>query len=458
MKLKQLVVCLIFIVQSTIGLSQNVSGRLPQLASQEIRLIRFVGLQTEVLSTTRIDEQGYFSLDYTNKDEGMGYLISADNKPFIVILSGEDVVIHGHSLLETGTLKVIKGLQNQQFGKYATEQPKREQALNAWLYLKQMYQNDDLFAGHKSSQKSILTEINRLQNEEKKYLASLSSESYVKWFLPVRKVVSMTATIVQYRPEEFQSTLNFYRQLDYSDSKLYHSGLYKEVIENHFLMLENSGKPLDTVFNEMNHSIDLVIASLMHDQKKLNEVTDFLFDFLERRSLFQSSEYLALKMLNEKGCSLNENLTSQLEIYRAMKKGNVAKDIVFNSTFKNNGLQNFSKLTDIQSPYYLIVFGASWCPKCNEELPELSKFYSEWKKKGVEVVFIALDDDRKSYEEFIKPLDFPCYTDLQKWESPIAKDYYVFGTPTMFLLDKNLTILLRPNSVKHADAWIQSFE
>jgi thiol-disulfide isomerase/thioredoxin len=141
-----------------------------------------------------------------------------------------------------------------------------------------------------------------------------------------------------------------------------------------------------------------------------------------------------------------------------MKKGNVAKDIVFNSTFKNNGLQNFSKLTDIQSPYYLIVFGASWCPKCNEELPELSKVYSEWKKKGVEVVFIALDDDRKSYEEFIKPLDFPCYTDLQKWESPIAKDYYVFGTPTMFLLDKNLTILLRPNSVKHADAWIQSFE
>lgn len=456
--MKQLVVCLIFIVQSTIGLSQSISGRLSQLTYQEISLVRFVGLQTEVLATTRIDEQGYFSLPCSCMEKGVGFLVSADNSPFFVILSGEEIVIDGSSLVETSNLKVVKGSQNQQFEKYATEQPKREQALNAWLYLKQMYQNDDLFAGHKSPQKAILTEINRLQNEEKEYLASLPAESYVKWFLPVRKIVSMTATIVQYRPEEFENTLSFYRQLDYSDSRLYHSGLFKDVIENHFLMLENSGKPLDTIFNEMNHSIDLMIASLMHDQKKLNEVTDFLFDLLERRSLFQSSEYLALKMLNEKGCSLNADLTSQLEIYRAMKKGNIAKDIVFNSTYKNNGLQNFSKLTDIQSPYYLVVFGASWCPKCNEELPELSKFYSEWKKKGVEVVFIALDDDSKSYEEFIKSLDFPCYTDLQKWESPIAKDYYVFGTPTMFLLDKNLTILLRPNSVKHADAWIQSFE
>jgi thiol-disulfide isomerase/thioredoxin len=456
--LKRFFVGIFLLFQSVIGHSQQISGKLPQLASQEIRLERFVGLQTEVLATTQIDAQGNFTLSYTQKEQGLGFLISADNKPFFVLLTGEDIVIKGNSLIEIDSLKVLKGIQNQQFEKFATEQPIREQAMNAWLYLKKMYQKESLFTVQKVSKQAISNEITRLQNEEKHYIASLSSSSYVKWFLPTRKLVSMTATIVQYRPEEFQSTLNFYRQLDYSDAKLYHSGLYKEAIENHFLMIENSGKPLDSVFIEMNRSIDLMIASLMKDPKKLNEATDFLFDFLEKRSLFQSSEYLALKMLNEKGCLLDNKLTNQLEIYRAMKKGNFAKEIEFKSNYKNSKLLPFSKLTDIKSSYYLIVFGASWCPKCNEELPALLKKYSEWKKKGVEVIFIALEEDKKSYEDFSKSFDFPSYTDFLKWESPIVKDYYVFGTPTMFLLNQDRKIILRPNSVNHADAWIKTIE
>tara|TARA_B110000091_G_C13787117_1_gene463839 strand:+ start:1339 stop:1731 length:393 start_codon:yes stop_codon:yes gene_type:complete len=39
----------------------------------------------------------------------------------------------------------------------------------------------------------------------------------------------------------------------------------------------------------------------------------------------------------------------------------------------------------------------------------------------------------------------------------IAKEYYVSGTPTMFLLDNNRKILLRPNSVKQMDAWVDLY-
>ena len=43
---------------------------------------------------------------------------------------------------------------------------------------------------------------------------------------------------------------------------------------------------------------------------------------------------------------------------------------------------------------------------------------------------------------------------LKKWGGQIVKDYYVFGTPTMFLLDEKRKILLRPNSLKQMDAWV----
>jgi hypothetical protein len=36
----------------------------------------------------------------------------------------------------------------------------------------------------------------------------------------------------------------------------------------------------------------------------------------------------------------------------------------------------------------------------------------------------------------------------------VAQDYYVFGTPTFYLLDNKREILLRPTSINQIDAWV----
>jgi thiol-disulfide isomerase/thioredoxin len=105
----------------------------------------------------------------------------------------------------------------------------------------------------------------------------------------------------------------------------------------------------------------------------------------------------------------------------------------------------------------VVVFGASWCPKCTEELPEIVKLYAKWKAQGVEVVFVSLDEDKEAYKNFIKYFPFISTCDYKKWDSKIVKDYYVFGTPTMFLLDNKREIILRPNSVKQMDSWVDLF-
>jgi hypothetical protein len=42
--------------------------------------------------------------------------------------------------------------------------------------------------------------------------------------------------------------------------------------------------------------------------------------------------------------------------------------------------------------------------------------------------------------------------DYQKWDGQIVNDYYVFSTPTMYLLNSEREIVLRPNSIKQMDA------
>jgi thiol-disulfide isomerase/thioredoxin len=268
--------------------------------------------------------------------------------------------------------------------------------------------------------------------------------------------VSSASIIAQYRPKEIPSTISAFRALDYTDQRLYKSGLFKEAIESHFWLLENSGKPLEFVFKEMQLSIDVMLVNLVNDDKKLNEVTSYLFKLLEQHSLFSVSEYLALKVLNLKSCSVDGDLARQLESYRAMKKGNIAPDIAFQefSYIKGVKQNQLNRLSQIQTPYTLVVFGASWCPKCTEELPTLIQNYSKWKSLGIEVVYVSLDTDTATYDQAVKSYPFFAYCDYKKWESTPVKEYYVFSTTTFNLLNQQREIILRPNTISEMGAWV----
>lgn len=443
-----------FIFFTTTLMGQSIEGNLSKLIHKKIKLEGFNGFQSYLISETSTDENGNFKLTYSKIDYGVGYLIAEENKPLLVILNGENIEIIVESLGLNEIIKIKNGQENLYFEQYAKEHPRREQALSAWNYLEKIYTSDSLFSMQQKTINAILEEKQRIKNEDKIFLSSLPSDSYVKWFLPTRKLVSSVSTIAQYRPEEIPETIETFRNLDYTDPRLYKSGLFKDAIDSHFWLLENSGKPLDNVFKEMKISVDAMMIKLVTNEKIFNEVTDYLFDLLEKHSLFQASEYLALKVLNEGNCTINSDLANQLETYRAMKKGNIAPDIVFTKSNFNNLAKIVSKLSDVKSKYTVLVFGASWCPKCKEELPEIVKLYSKWKSKGVEVVFIALEEDRNAFTNFAKALPFISYSDNKKWESKIVKDYYVFSTPTMFLLDNKREIVLRPKSAKQMDAWV----
>jgi len=451
---------LLLVILVSVCDAQTVSGRLSGHAGQNIRLEGFNGLKTYTISTTQADGNGNFKLSYSENDYGVAYLMSSDNKPLFILLPGEDVEIAGEALATRESVKTIKGAENKYFERYSREQPRREQALSAWTYLEKMYGTDTLFSRHKNPSKAVQEEKKRLQKEDQNFLETLPAGSYVKWFLPIRKLVSSVAIVAQYRTEEISATIGAFRNLDYTDKRLYKSGLFKDAIESQFWLLENCGKPLDSVNVEMRISIDAMMSNLVKDEKRLNEVTDFLFDLLEKHSLFQASEYLALKVLNEVKCTVNQDLAKQLETYRAMKKGNTAPDIIFPADFRApaySGSTLPSKLSELSSRFTVVVFGASWCPKCSEELPAIATKYAKWKQHGLEVVFVSLDDSKESYQNFVRDFPFISVCDFRKWDSNIVKEYYVFGTPTMYLLDGKREIILRPNSVNQMDSWVDWF-
>lgn len=87
----------------------------------------------------------------------------------------------------------------------------------------------------------------------------------------------------------------------------------------------------------------------------------------------------------------------------------------------------------------------------------MAGLYETWRKNGVEVVLVSLDEDKQTFKGFVKDFPFISISDYQKWDSPIVQAWHVFATPTMYLLDNRQEILLRPNSVRQMNAWVDWF-
>ncbi len=443
---------------STVAYSQEtITGTFPALANQQVKLVGFKGFATYTIDNAKANELGVFALTFAQNDHGMAYLAAEDDKAFIVILApGENLVLKGETLANSQSVTITSGRQNQLFEQYAGEHPRREQALRAWDYLERIYQQDSLFAIHEKPKNAILEEKQRIKEEDEAFLESLDPQTYVSWFLPARKLVSSVSTIAQYRTAEIPGAIAAFREIDYTDPRLYKSGLLRETIDAHYWLIENSGRPLDSVFIEMNISIDYMIDNLASDEKKFNEISQYLFNQLEQRSLFGASEYLALKILNGVSCTVDDNFANQLESYRAMKVGNIAPDIVFDGDVFQSGqsVATPARLSQVDAPYIVVVFGSSWCPMCPQELSAIKRMYDKWKKHGVEVVYVSLDENPNEFARSTSSYPFISFGDYKGWETSSAKDYHVFATPTMFLLGQNREILLRPHSVRQLDAWV----
>ena len=209
---------------------------------------------------------------------------------------------------------------------------------------------------------------------------------------------------------------------------------------------------------ELNSSVDIILDGVNKNEKLYNDLTKYLFQYFEKYSLFTASEYIALKALSQKEVILNNALVNKLESYRKMRIGNMAPNFELVGDVLKNGVavKNTVRLSDINTKYKIVIFGGSWCNQCRSEMIQLLPRYNNWKSKGLEVVFISLDTDKKEFENFTAPFPFYSACDYKKWETQAAKDYYVSSSPTIFLLDSNNKIILRPPTVASLDSWLDS--
>jgi len=99
----------------------------------------------------------------------------------------------------------------------------------------------------------------------------------------------------------------------------------------------------------------------------------------------------------------------------------------------NGKLQGFDQY---KGKYLLVDFWASWCGPCRAAVPKVKDLYAKYKDKGLDVVSISIDDNKKAWEKAMEEEGMP----WQQWLSPdknkTMQTFLFSGIPTIYIVDK----------------------
>lgn len=117
-----------------------------------------------------------------------------------------------------------------------------------------------------------------------------------------------------------------------------------------------------------------------------------------------------------------------------------------NFTLENTKSESVS-LMDIaqKNKYTLIHFWASWDNKSLMQIKDLRQLYKRFKKDGLEIVSVSLDDSKTAWKNTIsvEKMNWVNLSDLKRWSSVIVKLFDLTHIPQNILIDSKGNIIAK---------------
>lgn len=456
-EIKYLILFLVILVNPLKTKSQSIAGSCNGFSNQTIYLYNSFGFNDNLISSVNIDDEGNFVLNFDENHYGGAYLTVNNIDKINLILDNENIVLSIENIQDPSTVNIIDGEKSKRLFEFNKISIKTQLVYGALNYLLNIYSKDDFWT-NESKSNWILEELINVEAKKISFYDRIKEDHELFVLLNYIDLIQSSPIIVNYNPELIDETINQYRNIDYSLNSTWNSGWYKSLIENQIEIILNSGFEFETIQIELQKSIDYLISNLQKDENKLNETAIFLFDFFSNRNYYDELEYLINSLSNLKNYSIDEQLNNNFELYSKLKTGAFAPNIVFDNKYVFSNENKISDLKQLQSELILLVFGSSKCYNCIQEIPLIQDIYTNFKdSKKLEIVLISLDENEHDFKHFTENFSFISVCSFEKYSSQAVKDYNIQHTPSFYLLNKDLKILLKPSSSKHLENWLYKY-
>ena len=303
-----------------------------------------------------------------------------------------------------------------------------------------------------------LTKV-KLSQIQKEYLyfVSITSQSNPKSFV-ARYIKSAQLHVLEAEIPVDQH-LNYLKShtldnLNFSDDALIYSDAFTNKTIEYLSYYRNPQLPMALLEKEFEIAVDSILNKAKVNDIVYKHIIEYLLDGFKKFGFDNVINYIIDNYVIADDICLDEKLETALE-----RRINQNKDFKTGFAVPDFSLPDLSgseiQLSKITTEKTLIIFYASWCPHCKILLPQIFELYKKQNVKNIEVVAISIDTVKSEWQSFVNNnnLTWINVCDLKGWDSKAALDYYIYATPTMFLIDKNRKIIAKPTTIDETKSY-----
>jgi len=315
----------------------------------------------------------------------------------------------------------------------------------------------------------IISEAQKIQEESMKtYLREVIKENdgnllsiLVKAMLPV-EVPLFPVPPGSHNPDSIKWIMtymynkkHFFDNVDIMDERLLRTPILSARLYTYF------SKVLVQSPDSINNEIDILIRKVESNYKVFQFISVFLFNHF-RESEIMGHDAVVVKLADDIYLSgkadwvsndFKDDLRKQVERMRPNLIGKKAENLVMDSY---KGI--FVSLYDIEKEFTVLYFWEPDCGHCKEATPKLKAFYDKAKTQGIEVFSVCTTSDKAKWEKYIEDnnLDW-----INGWDPERRTNYGFYynieSTPTIYILDKDKTIIAKKLGVDDIGSFIDSY-
>jgi peroxiredoxin len=436
-------IAVILVFNFGIGYSQNIEIEIKNFKQNKAYLASLSGEKVTPTDTIKSSGEGVFQFKINKVKHISGiYRITFDkNKWLDFVNDGEDINITTNANNILDSLKVLSSESNKLYYTFIKLNKQYKSKSDLLQLILARYPNDDDY--YTSSQ-------NKLKQLQTDYLdfVNVTSQKNPKSFI-ARYIKSSQLPIVD-GAIPLEKQVNYLKAhsldfVDFHDADLINSDAFSNKSIEYLTYFRNPQLPKDLLEKEFMVAVDTILNKAKVNEAVYKHITEYLLDGFKKFGFDVIINYILENYVIKDDICIDQKLETALhrrfDQAKYFKVGDKVPDIVMPDS---SGKQ--ISLYSIRAEKILILFYASWCQHCNTLVPQIQELYKNQQKRHIEVLAISIDTSRSDWLNFVKSsgLDWINASDLKGWRGKVANDYFLYATPTMFLIDNERKIIAKP--------------
>jgi thiol-disulfide isomerase/thioredoxin len=455
-------ICFLAMSQGNKGyeISLNING----LSDSTIYLAYHLGDKQYLKDSLKISKSGHALFSGSESlPQGIYMIVLPGRKYFEILISGDQIFSVTCNYPDFfNTLSFSGSNENSAFIDYQKTWVKMQDDIRRIEIRRQANKSD-------KDSVAILSGIQKNQEDKmKSYLHQVIDKNpgsllalLIKAMLPVEvpQIVLPPNTVKPDSVREIRNYLynkdHFFDNIDFTDSRILRTPILQGKLNVFFTNVVIPSP------DSINIEIDRIIKKCSSNTEVFQFVAAFLFNHF-RESEVMGHDAIMVKLADDIYLSgkadwttkkWRDDLKNEVERIRPNLIGVRAHDLVMD-TFAGTKVT----LYDINKDFIILYFWEPNCGHCQEATPKLKAYYDKVKNDGIEVFSVCTTAERDKWEKYIKDNNL---TWINGWDPKRVTnfDYYynIQSTPTIYILDKNKTIIAKKLPVDTIGSFIENW-